>query len=79
MSEEVTEDQFVNIAGRFYRKIKGLKAENKQLLEEIGKLPNTVATYNRGYINGYKDAPKPNPDICQVCGGNKKGMEHSCQ
>ena len=38
-----------------------------------------TGTYNRGYIDGHKDAPKPNPDICQVCGANIKGMEHSCR
>ena len=54
--------------------------ENKRLLDEIEKLPSTVATYNRGYVNGYKNASKPSPNFCQVCGIKFiNGMEHSCQ
>ncbi len=57
-----------------------LKVADTRIEKLITKLKvETTAAYNRGYINGYKDAPKPNPDICQVCGTNKKGMEQSCR
>ena len=118
---EVTENEFVNAAGCFYRKIAELrvdlaevkdilkdrtKEEIHALIEKYGDLQyktsefalydvilvaqqlqtqlttmeiDITGTYNRGYIDGHKDAPKPNPDICQVCGANIKGMEHSCR
>lgn len=78
-------DKLMNSA--LYHENKRLKKKNERLadtadrlLDEIGKLPNTVATYNRGYVNGYKNASKLSPNFCQVCGIKFiDGMEHSCQ